>query len=154
MKKLIIFAFLAILLCGIKAESTQKIKISNIFPNSSFEIFTSQKSNINFDKINNGDGEIIFCSNNEFNKIYSQNKYITGFNIKTNKNINNILKDLNCFNIKSFNNNIYAFSPVIKKILLNKSIPSVVINNQEFNVQINISAQNTLIGCPINLGSY
>jgi len=154
MKKIIIFIFITILLCGLKSPFTKSLNRLEIFSNSSFEIFTSSKTDISCNKISNGNGEILFLDYHIFVNTYKNLNNITGFNIYTNNSKEYILKGLNAYNIITLNNNIYAYSPIVNSLLSQKNVNDVIINNKLVNIQISCQETQNILGFPINLGSY
>jgi len=154
MKKLFCFIIITLLLCCLNCNFTKSLNKLDIFNNSNFEVFTTRKTNLDCNKIENGQGEILFLDYENFISIYSNNSYISGFNIYTNLTPKTILKKLNAYNVIIHNQSLYAYSPIINSILKDKKINNIKIDNKEVNMQINIQNNKNIVGFPINLGSF
>lgn len=149
MKRLIVFILLALLLCGVNLSSVQKLTLDQIFPTATLEVYTSDKSYLDLNKLKNGNGEIIFADINQLNYITQNCQSVVGYTlIIRDMQKNDVLKALKVLYQEQENYGIYGWSSVLG---FNKKI---VLNGNNINFQCVTSGQNILIGVPILLGSY
>ena len=156
MKKLLVFLLIVLLLCGINLNFTKELKLSNIFPVASVEVFTSSKTFVNkFEKIDNGVGEVIFCEMNELDYILDNIDCVSGLTLKIdlkNNSKNKILKSLDIVDFNETNFGIYGFSNIVKKVSNNKF--KLKIEEKVCNFQYFESKSCIFVGIPLLLGSY
>lgn len=148
MKRLIVFIFLVVLFCVINIGAMQNLSLKDIFPNANCEVYFAKKTDLmSYEKLSNGEGEILFCNINDLNYI-KQNKNICGYTIKIeNQNIKDVLNKL-CPSY-SFVFDEYVYGYKIGAITCN-----VELNGKKVNFQCAQKENCVLIGFPILLGSY
>lgn len=154
MKRLIVFILLSILLCGVNIPFAKDLTIDKIFPSSNMEVYIIEKSNLSFDKIDNGMGEIIFCETKDLDYILHNCSKVAGFTIKIqNMEINDIIKSLNVTNTFALNFGVYGWSKIFENLneINNKSIE---ISRKMVNFQCVAREDYVLVGMPIILGSF
>lgn len=154
MKRLIVFILIIILLCGINFSITKDLNLDKIFPNAQVELFTDSKTGINVQKIDNGQGEIIFCTTNELSYILSQVSSAVGFTIKIqNASMVSVLKSFGINFSFVENYGVYGWSNYIYNNfnIKNKSIEML---SGRVNFQAVEENGAVLLGIPIILGSY
>lgn len=154
MKRLIVFIFLALLLCGINLTFVEGLTLDKIFPQSQVEIFTDSKTSLKINKIDNGMGEILFCEIENLDYILNQLDSVVGLSIKIyNKNKANVLQVLKVKNLYNQNFGCYGWSGTLEKIKGIKS-KNVHLINGKINFQCIEKDDHIIIGTPIVLGSY
>mgnify|MGYP004645264295 FL=1 len=154
MKRLIVFILIVILLCLTNLSLTKDLNLANIFPKSQVEVFTDYLSGLNYKKMQNGLGEIIFCDVEELNNILKQTDKMVGFTLKIeNEEVKSVLKKINAQNTYYKNYGFYGWSKILNEIFKIK-------NNkvQMFDGVVNFQAlqkeNDVILGFPIILGSY
>ena len=154
MKRLIVFILIVILLCLTNLSLTKDLNLVNIFPKSQVEVFTDSLSGLNYKKVQNGLGEIIFCYVEELNNILKQTDKMVGFTLKIeNEEVKSVLKKINAQNTYYKNYGFYGWSKILNEIFKIK-------NNkvQMFDGVVNFQAlqreNDVILGFPIILGSY
>lgn len=154
MKRLIVFILIVILLCLTNLSLTKDLNLVNIFPKSQVEVFTDSLSGLNYKKVQNGLGEIIFCDVEELNNILKQTDKMVGFTLKIeNEEVKSVLKKINAQNTYYKNYGFYGWSKILNEIFKIK-------NNkvQMFDGVVNFQAlqreNDVILGFPIILGSY
>ncbi len=154
MKRLIVFILLAILLCAVNFSTTQNLTIDKIFPQSTAEVFLSEKTQIPLKKIDNGMGEIIFCDSSDINYILNNTDCVAGLTLKVcGLNKSQILKKIGANQLVSANFGIYGWTNLLsnsKKI----AEKSVNFSGKNINFQCVEKENYVLLGFPIILGSY
>ncbi len=151
MKRLIVFILLVLLLCGANFAISKDFTIDKIFPNARVEVYTSSKTDITFNKIDNGCGEIIFCNCENLNEIIKNFKNISGFTLKISKtSIDEVLEKLDVKNTYNKNFGVYGCSNIIKKYF-NKQIDMLC---GVVNFQCVAKGDDVIVGVPILLGGY
>lgn len=156
MKKLLVFLFIVLLLCGMNLSTVQNLTINELFPNASVEVFMAEKTDINcLNKIDNGFGEIIFCYVNDLNYILKNYNNVAGLTLKINKNViskTDLLGKL-CIEQKSEENfGIYGWSRVVA--CLNGGRFCVNLSKNKCNFQLFEDKNIYFLGFPLILGSY
>ena len=148
MKKLIVFIFLIAIICGINLSITQNLSIDKLFKTGEVEIYLPEKSGLyNVNKIDNGNGEIIFCNIQQFEELKNKLSNISGYTIKLqNTSFNDVVDILKPMYVDSFNNSYYGY--------VNNLSKSVVTQDKNYNFQCVEKQNKVLIGVPILLGSY
>ncbi|MDY2695915.1 MAG: hypothetical protein SOV27_01980 [Eubacteriales bacterium] len=133
---------------------TKDLNLVNIFPKSQVEVFTDSLSGLNYKKVQNGLGEIIFCDVEELNNILKQTDKMVGFTLKIeNEEVKSVLKKINAQNTYYKNYGFYGWSKILNEIFKIK-------NNkvQMFDGVVNFQAlqreNDVILGFPIILGSY
>ena len=154
MKRLIVFILIVILLCLTNLSLTKDLNLANIFPKSQVEVFTDSLSGLNYKKVKNGLGEIIFCDVEELNNILKRTDKMVGFTLKIeNEEVKSVLKKINAQNTYYKNYGFYGWSKILNEIFKIK-------NNkvQMFDGVVNFQAlqkeNDVILGFPIILGSY
>lgn len=151
MKRLIVFIFIVILLCLTNLTITKDLTFDKIFANSKVEIFFDRKTDLEYQKIQNGVGEIVFCEANQLSDILKNDNKVSGFTIKIkNENVDEVLKKLNVKNVYDKNFGIYGWSNLLGEVVnLKLDMFGSYVNFQCVNNEDGI-----ILGCPIILGSY
>lgn len=154
MKRLIVFILLAILLCALNMSATQSLTIDKIFPNSTAEVFLSEKTQISLNKIDNGTGEIVFCNSSEISYILNNTNCVSGLTIKVySSNKDQILKKIGANQLISVNFGTYGWTNLLIKT--NKVFTkNISFFGKKVNFQCVEKDDCVLIGFPIIIGSY
>ena len=154
MKRLIVFIFLVILLCGINLAFVEDLTLDKIFPQSQVEIFTNSKTSLKINKIDNGMGEILFCNIENLDYILNQLDNVVGLSIKIyNKNKANVLRALKVKNLYNQNFGSCGWSGTLERIKVVK-FKNVHLLDGMANFQCVEKDDHVVIGMPIILGSY
>lgn len=156
MKRLLVFLFIVLLLCGINILPLKELTLQNIFPSASVEVFTSkQTNNEGLTKIDNGMGEIIFCNVGELDYILNSFDSVSGFTLKFSKDTMSVNNLLNVLKVQSYsckNFGIYGLSKVLNCV--NNGKFKVRIEQTLCNFQIFEKENQIILGIPLILGSY
>lgn len=151
MKRLIVFIILALLLCGINFGAVQNLTLEQIFQTAQVEVYTSEQTNLQYQKTTNGAGEIIYCNLAQLNYILNNCACVSGYTLKINNlQIKDVLLKLNARQITQNNYGAYGWS----RLLSYKINKQITIDNQAVNFQCVQSKSSVLLGVPILLGSY
>lgn len=154
MKRLVVFILIVILLCGINFSITRDLNLDKIFPKAQVELFTDSKTDIVAKKIDNGQGEIIFCTTNELSYILANISSAVGFTIKIqNTSLGDVLKNFGVNFSFAENFGVYGWSNYIYNNFTIKN-NSVEMMSGRVNFQAVEKGGGVLLGVPIILGSY